>query len=97
MGTDRAPYDNNEVRLALKFAFDRELVLRTVLKGYGNLGNDHPISPANRYFDHDLPQRKYEYYNAAHAFCFIGPVTPPGEADPEKTKGFANCLNRVSK
>jgi len=60
MRTDRSPYDNNEVRLALKLAFDREHVLRTVLKGYGIVGNDHPISPSNRYYAHELPQRRYD-------------------------------------
>lgn len=60
MRTDTAPFDNNDVRLALKYSIDREELLQKILKGYGTLGNDHPISPANRYHASDLPQRAYD-------------------------------------
>ena len=40
MRTDTPPFDNNDVRLALKYAVDREALLQTVLKGFGQLGND---------------------------------------------------------
>ena len=60
MRTDMAPFDNNDVRLALKYALDREQMLKLILRGYGSLGNDHPIAPANRYHAADLPQRKYD-------------------------------------
>ncbi len=60
MRTDTAPFDNNDVRMALKLALDREQMLQKVLKGHGAVGNDHPISPANRYFNADLPQRSYD-------------------------------------
>ncbi len=60
MRTDTPPFDNNDVRLALKYAVDREALLQNVLRGHGVLGNDHPIGPANRYHAGALPQRKYE-------------------------------------
>ena len=60
MHTDVAPFDSNDVRLALKYAVDRELLLKTVLQGHGKLGNDHPISPAQAYFAKDLEQREYD-------------------------------------
>jgi peptide/nickel transport system substrate-binding protein len=60
MLVDNAPYDNNDVRLALKYAIDREQQLKTILRGYGVIGNDHPISPANRYHASELPQRQYD-------------------------------------
>ncbi len=60
MRTDTAPYDNNDVRLALKYAVDREQLVKTILRGYGRVGNDHPISVANRYFASELPQRQYD-------------------------------------
>lgn len=60
MLTDRAPYDNNDVRLALKYAIDREQILKNVFRGYGKLGNDHPIGPSQRFFASDLPQRQYD-------------------------------------
>jgi len=60
MLTDVSPYDNNNVRLALKHAIDREQVLKTVFRGHGMVGNDQPISPANRYYASDLPKRGYD-------------------------------------
>ncbi|MDE0309149.1 MAG: ABC transporter substrate-binding protein [Acidiferrobacterales bacterium] len=60
MRTDLAPFDNYDVRMALKLSLDREAVLDTVLSGYGSLGNDQPISPANRYYNTELEQRVYD-------------------------------------
>jgi peptide/nickel transport system substrate-binding protein len=60
MQCDRKPYENNDVRLALKYAIDREQMVKTILRGYGTVGNDHPISSANRFYAKDLPQREYD-------------------------------------
>ena len=54
------PFDNNDVRLALKYCADREAMLKLVLKGHGAIGNDHPISTANRFTADELPQREYD-------------------------------------
>lgn len=60
MRTDTGPFDDNDVRLALKYAVNRQEILDKVLFGHGTVGNDHPISPANRYFATDLAQRDYD-------------------------------------
>ncbi len=60
MDTRVAPFDNNDVRLALKYALDREALVKTILLGHGVVGNDHPIGTANRYHADDLPQRTYD-------------------------------------
>ena len=60
MLTDIAPYDDNDVRLALKHLVDREQLVTKILRGYGSVGNDHPISPNNRYYADELPQREYD-------------------------------------
>ena len=62
MRTDTPPFDNNDVRLALKYALDREALLQSVLRGHGVLGNDHPIGLSNRYHasELELPQRTYD-------------------------------------
>ena len=62
MLVDNPPYDNNDVRLALKYAVDREQIVKMVLRGYGQVGNDHPIAPFQRYHatKDELPQRKYD-------------------------------------
>jgi len=60
MQTTKAPYDNNHVRMALKYAIDRESLLRVLLRGHGYLGNDHPIGRGQRYFAEGLEQRSYD-------------------------------------
>ncbi|SMC16159.1 peptide/nickel transport system substrate-binding protein [Desulfacinum hydrothermale DSM 13146] len=57
---DVAPYNDNNVRMALKHAIDREQMVKTILRGYGEVGNDHPIAKANRYHASELPQRRYD-------------------------------------
>ena len=60
MRTDTAPYDNNDVRMALKHAIDREAILETILRGHGAIGNDHPIGPNQLYYAGNIPQREYD-------------------------------------
>ena len=44
------PFDDNNVRMALKLAMDREEMLKTILRGYGSVGNDFPIDKAYNLF-----------------------------------------------
>jgi len=62
MHTNKPPFDNNDLRLALKYAIDREQWLRVIMKGYGELGNDIPLGPANVYraTTDEIPQRQYD-------------------------------------
>ena len=58
--TDTPPYDDNNMRLALKYAIDREETLDKILSGAGVAGNDHPVPRAFRYHASDLPQKAYD-------------------------------------
>ena len=60
MRLDQKPYNDNNVRMALKLAVNREELVKQLLRGYGEVGNDHPIAPVNKYHAKDLEQRKYE-------------------------------------
>ncbi len=60
MRTDTAPFDDNNVCLALKYAVDRQEMVQKILRGHGVLGNDHPIGRSQRYFASELPQREYD-------------------------------------
>jgi len=60
MFVDHAPFDDLNVRLALKLAIDREALLQTILRGHGALANDHPIGPSNRFYAKELEQRQYD-------------------------------------
>jgi len=60
MLTTIKPYDNNDVRLALKYVIDREQMVKQILRGYGYPGNDHPIPRINPYYASELPQREFD-------------------------------------
>ncbi len=60
MIVDQKPYNDNNVRTALKLAVNREELVKQILRGYGEPGNDHPIAPVNKYYAKDLEQRKYD-------------------------------------
>ena len=63
MHADKAPFDNNDLRLAVKYAVDRDQILG-LLQG-GVLGNDHPIPPQDPFHAADIPQRMYDPDKAA--------------------------------
>ncbi|MEM7222095.1 MAG: ABC transporter substrate-binding protein [Pseudomonadota bacterium] len=60
MRMDTAPFDDNNVRQALKHAINREEMLQKILSGHGRVGNDTPIGPSYRYFDANLAQTPYD-------------------------------------
>ncbi|HEV7418215.1 MAG TPA: ABC transporter substrate-binding protein, partial [Tianweitania sediminis] len=65
---DTAPFDNNDLRLALKYAVDREEMVRTILSGYGTVGNDTPMIAGYPLFDDDIPQRTFDPEKAAEHY-----------------------------
>lgn len=68
MLVDQAPFDNADLRLALKYAIDRQAILKQVLGGYGTLGNDFPVNAAYDYFPEGIPQRAFDPDKAAFHF-----------------------------
>lgn len=60
MQTDQAPYNDLNVRLALRHAIDRKQILDTLFNGYGSLGNDHPIPRSDPYYNDTLTQIEYD-------------------------------------
>jgi peptide/nickel transport system substrate-binding protein len=66
MLVDVPPYDNNDARLALKYAVDRQQMVDKILSGFGTVGNDHPISSILKFHAADLPQRQYDPEKARH-------------------------------
>ena len=76
MEIDKPPFDNPDLRLALKYATDREQILKALFSGNGTLGNDHPIPPTDPYFNKELPQRKYDPEKAAFYLKKSGVADP---------------------
>ena len=60
MLTGLSPFDNLQVRQALKHAINREEMVEKILLGHGAVANDHPIGPANQYYAADLEQNDYD-------------------------------------
>ncbi|TMV75498.1 ABC transporter substrate-binding protein, partial [Thioclava sp. BHET1] len=68
MFCDTKPFDNNDLRMALKFAIDREELVKKILAGYGSVGNDMPVNKVYPLFDESIEQRKYDPDQAKHYF-----------------------------
>ena len=76
MRVDAAPFDNPDVRIALKLSVNRQEMLDKILLGHGAIGNDHPISTANQFHASDLAQREYDPDAAAAAYKKSGHSGP---------------------
>ena len=80
-----APGQSDDFVKGMQYIQDRKRIVRSILKGHGMVGNDHPISPAYG-ADHcsELPQREYDPDRAkfhlkksghTSAELFVAPVT----------------------
>ena len=68
----RRPFDNNDLRLALKYGIDREDMVKKILRGYGKIGNDHPVPEFDPFYAADIPQRPYDPDKAKFHFEQVG-------------------------
>ena len=59
MFCDTAPFDNVDVRLALKYAINREDIIEKIRFGAATIGNDFHLSPNMPYWP-DIEQRTYD-------------------------------------
>ena len=76
MRLDVEPFGNYDLRMALKLSVKRQELVDKVLFGHGALGNDHPISTANRYHNSSLPQREFNPEKAAEHYKKSGHSGP---------------------
>ncbi|MEL7395910.1 MAG: ABC transporter substrate-binding protein [Pseudomonadota bacterium] len=60
MDTRKGPFDDNNVRQALKYGINREELVEKILFGYGSVGNDHPIGQGQLYYNSELEQKTYD-------------------------------------
>ncbi len=68
MECTKAPFDNNDLRMAMKLAINRKEMVDKILGGYGSVGNDFPINSAYPFFDETIPQREYDAAAAAEFY-----------------------------
>ena len=61
MQATEAPFTDLRVRQALKACADRPLLLEQAMRGYGELGHDHPVAPVSAFVaDLPLPEQNVE-------------------------------------
>ncbi|NNE80998.1 MAG: ABC transporter substrate-binding protein [Silicimonas sp.] len=71
MHANTAPFDNKDLRLALKHAINREEMVDKILFGNGSIGNDSPINDAYPLY-RAAEQRNYDPDKAAFHFKASG-------------------------
>lgn len=70
-----APFDNNDLMMALKYGMNRQEMVDKVLFGYGSVGNDTPINAAYPLYT-EMEQREYDPEKAAEYFKKSGHEGP---------------------
>lgn len=55
-----APFDNVDVRLALKWSINREEIVQKVLLGHGIAGNDNPLAPSIKFATNPEPVYSFD-------------------------------------
>ena len=63
MAVDLKPFDNNDVRQAMRLIADRQALVDTVNVGFGTLGNDIRF-PGAKFYDDQIPQREQDIEQA---------------------------------
>ncbi|MEM9247763.1 MAG: ABC transporter substrate-binding protein [Pseudomonadota bacterium] len=76
MRLDAQPFDNFDLRMALKLAVNKQELVDKILLGYGTVGNDHPISPIVPFHAAELPQREFDPEMAASHYKKSGHSGP---------------------
>ncbi|MGX9354531.1 ABC transporter substrate-binding protein [Roseobacteraceae bacterium S113] len=69
------PFDNYDLRMALKWSVNKQEMVDKILLGHGTIGNDHPISPSVPFWA-DLPQRDFDPDKAADHYRKSGHSGP---------------------
>ena len=63
---DRPPFENLDLRLAMKYLANRQSMLTTVQQGHGSIANDVALGPMDPYYCKELAQREYDLERAKH-------------------------------
>ncbi len=76
MRLDVEPFGNRDLRLALKYAINRQELVDKILLGHGLAGNDIPVSSAMPFLNTDIPQREFDPEKAAEHYKKSGHSGP---------------------
>lgn len=76
MRVNGAPFDNYDLRMALKFAIKRQELVDKILLGHGEAGNDVPVNASMPYFNTELPVHEFDAEKAAEHYKKSGHSGP---------------------
>ncbi|MFZ1815791.1 MAG: ABC transporter substrate-binding protein [Rhizobiaceae bacterium] len=65
MRVDAAPFDNYDLRMALKYAIKRQELVDKILLGNGEAGNDVPVNASMPFLNTELPKHEFDAEKAA--------------------------------
>jgi peptide/nickel transport system substrate-binding protein len=70
--TDVKPGSNEDFVLGMKYLQPREMMVKTVMQGFGQVANDTPVPPWHPMYNKDLPQRPLDIEKAKYHFKKAG-------------------------
>ena len=88
---------NVDFALTLKYLMDREQMRDAIWQGFATIGNDHPVTPSNRFFNPDIPQRKFDLERAKFHFqkSGVGNTQVPIVVSPAAAGSPPSCSTRL--
>jgi peptide/nickel transport system substrate-binding protein len=72
MNTREGDFTDKRIRQAIALGIDRKALIDTILKGKGDIANDHPIAPIFPFFDASQPQRERDIAKAKQLLSDAG-------------------------
>jgi len=74
--TDKDPYSNKDLMMALKYGIDRKKIVENVFSGYATVGNDHTVGTKMKFYDPKQKQIAYDPDKAKFHFKKAGISSP---------------------
>ena len=74
---DRPPFDNHDLRLALRNGLDRGQIIQALFSGLATAGRDHPIPQTDPYWNPRIPPIPYDADKAKFYLKKSGLTNPP--------------------
>jgi peptide/nickel transport system substrate-binding protein len=72
MRLDMSPGNKKDFVTGMKYLVNRDQIVKSALRGLGEVGNDQPVSPANFYHDADLKPKAFDPDKAKFHFDKAG-------------------------